>query len=148
VDAETQLKSIRDLMTGPFDLDDQWFQSQAGVFKLIEVIAKAEPITGVRIENNILYFSFAGRDDYIRIADSLKLCCESRYMITDDDLGELIGQYIVNIDLGRGDDAFEDDCFNVLDSVFLKIQGSSSSVTIKNYNSHNGYYGGFNIEIF
>lgn len=39
----------------------------------------------------------------------------------------------------------KDEDYEVLEAQFLEIQTSGGFVTIKNYNSHNGYYGGFRL---
>lgn len=75
--------------------------------------------------------------------DDGQSCCEYRYMESDDNLDALVGYELRSIEMKDGPDVEED--YEVLECQFLEIQTSGSFVTVKNYNSHNGYYGGFSL---
>lgn len=74
--------------------------------------------------------------------DDGQSCCESRWMHTDDDLTQLVGNKLVNIEVESGPDEVGE-WGDSKDSQFLRIVTDKSHVTVVNYNSHNGYYGGF-----
>ena len=79
----------------------------------------------------------------VRIKDQFSLCCESRFMRTDDDLTDIIGGRILGIEIKP--------CATYTESMepgeieFLEIATDKGFVTISNHNDHNGYYGGFDI---
>ena len=82
----------------------------------------------------------------LELVDAGQSCCEKRYFKTEDDLSDLIGERLVRIELvgaaGSSTGVDEDD---VLDWTFLKITTDRQQVSITAYNSHNGYYAGFDI---
>lgn len=88
----------------------------------------------------------------IRLGDATTLvlwdggqsCCEHRYMNTDDDLQEIVGGELKDIFIADGPTEREDgEHGDFLETQFLKIQTTKGEITVANYNSHNGYYGGF-----
>ena len=81
----------------------------------------------------------------IRIFDSASYCCEYRYMATDDFLGELVGETIIKIELKDGPEEDNEDAGEYKEIQFLEITTSGGFATLKNYNVHNGYYGGFDV---
>ena len=86
--------------------------------------------------------------DVLVISDKEHICCESRYMHTDDDLPYYVGAKLIGIDLRDGpteetqDDYGMDVC---RESQFLIVQTDRGAITVVNYNDHNGYYGKFDI---
>jgi hypothetical protein len=85
----------------------------------------------------------------ISITDEGQSCCESRYMTCDDEPSELNGQKLIHIITKDGPqpEKSEDDWGDVHDIAFLEIQGDKSSITFATHNQHNGYYGGFGLNI-
>ena len=81
----------------------------------------------------------------IQITDEGQSCCEHRYMTTDDDVNSLVGSVIQTIMVKSGPEA-EDD-YEVHDQEFLEIQTNKGFISIVNHNEHNGYYGGFSLNI-
>lgn len=82
----------------------------------------------------------------IAIYDDGQSCCEHRYMHTDDDLSVHIGATLVDGELRDGpEDTGE--YGDSLECQFLLITTSRGVFTIANYNSHNGYYGGFAVRV-
>lgn len=71
-------------------------------------------------------------------------CCENRYMHTDDDLTALVGETLVSVRHGGGNEEGEMDAC-VVEAEFVHIQTNRDSVVIGTYNSHNGYYGGLDL---
>lgn len=88
-------------------------------------------------------------DDGVRIfiLDNGQQCCEERWMSSDDDLGSLVGGLLVAIELKDGTPEEYDRTGVDAEIQFLEIRTDRGFVTIVNYNDHNGYYGGFEIEI-
>lgn len=66
--------------------------------------------------------------------DGGQQCCEHRYMETSDNLPSFEGAIF------KGAEVWEHD-----NMAFLKIRTDKGVLTIDNYNKHNGYYAGFEI---
>ena len=79
----------------------------------------------------------------IRIWDDGQSCCESRYMMTDDDPADLVGQKIVSIQTRDADETKRGEYDEAHEVCFVIIQGDKSAITVATHNEHNGYYGGF-----
>jgi len=82
----------------------------------------------------------------IEFYDDAQSCCEYRYMHTDDDLSSLVGGILLAAEVRdggttRGDYGVETEC------QFLVVETDKGSATVANYNSHNGYYGGFALRV-
>jgi hypothetical protein len=97
------------------------------------------------------FINFEFTDTYfcLKIADKGQECCESRYITCDDDTSHFIGATYQGYELleappGEGDDPDDDRCH---ECQFLVINTSTGSFRCVTHNEHNGYYGGFNIEI-
>lgn len=78
------------------------------------------------------------------LTDTMQQCCEHRYMQTDDDLSILKGKYLSKIVVKDGT-MRDDGRVTCIESQFLELHYHIGFVTIKSYNEHNGYYGGFDI---
>lgn len=82
----------------------------------------------------------------LHIMDVARHCCETRYVTTDDDIVSLNDSTLVDVKLLSGSSEIDEyDCS--LDSMFLHIETSKGTVTFVNHNEHNGYYGGFDMEV-
>lgn len=81
----------------------------------------------------------------IHITDQGQSCCEHRYMTCDDDVKSLVGQKLKHIIVKDTADTGEDGSSHEI--CFLEIQGDKSSITFATHNEHNGYYGGFGLNI-
>lgn len=97
-----------------------------------------------------LYIHFKD-NSYIKILDDMQSCCEHRYMTTDDKLDEYIGGSLLNIEVKPIPiplSEYGDDNPNTEREIeFLEVTTTKGSFVIVNHNDHNGYYGGFNVEI-
>lgn len=97
----------------------------------------------------------------IIMADKAQQCCESRYMHSDDKLSYYIGAKLLNGRIEDVSNSYEkvrefldhfiktgEESFytNETECQFLIIDTDKGSFTIANYNEHNGYYSGFNLE--
>ena len=82
-------------------------------------------------------------DGGLKLLDYGQLCCESRYMRTDDDLSEFVGAVVNGFELKQAPD--QEDEYGVHEVQFLEIATSKGAITFASHNEHNGYYGGFHI---
>jgi hypothetical protein len=102
-------------------------------------------ICGAEIKDNRLVLTLDGSQK-IEIWDDGQLCCERRYMTTDDDLSSLVGHKLTRIDSKPGENQeFHNDTYN--ETVFVEIGTDQGFVTVTNHNEHNGYYGGFYLKV-
>lgn len=79
----------------------------------------------------------------IKLFDDGQLCCELRYMYTDDELQDFVGSQFLSAEVREGPEIERE--YEVKESEFLLITTSIGQFTVVNYNEHNGYYGGFAI---
>ena len=98
--------------------------------------------------DNALFLTF---DDgvKIRVFDDGQSCCESRYMQTDDDVKWLEGKVLRELSLKDGTQPKKDDDDDYGDHEiqFLEVMTNDGCITFANHNEHNGYYGGFAMNI-
>jgi len=80
----------------------------------------------------------------LKLQDAARSCCESRYMITDDNLDELVGATLTGLEIVDSRET-EKESGDVVETQFLKVITDKGTATIANYNSHNGYYGGISL---
>ena len=80
------------------------------------------------------------------IADQGHQCCERRYMRTDDDLSDLVGAELRSAEI-RDTVDLDDPDGESHQVQFLVLQTSKGDLTLANHNEHNGYYGGFDVEL-
>lgn len=105
----------------------------AAVGKTITAVSLDEERNRLRVDTN-------GAPPF-ELFDNGQSCCEHRYMKTDDDLGSFIGATLLGVEVADGPAA--DEHGDQIDCQFLRLKTSTGDLTIANYNSHNGYYGGF-----
>ena len=108
-------------------------------------LAERKRIKSISITDDQLKLVF-GDDTGFVLWDNGQSCCERRYMHTDDDLQSLVGQCLVSIDVETGESG-ESEWGEEKEVQFLKIQTDQGFATVANYNVHNGYYGGFALNI-
>lgn len=77
--------------------------------------------------------------------DDGQSCCESRYMKTDDKFEDFVGATLVSMELKQAPDM--EDEYGEHEVQFLEIMTSKGALTMASHNEHNGYYGGFAIEL-
>jgi hypothetical protein len=81
----------------------------------------------------------------IIISDQGQSCCENRYMTCDDKPSDLVGQELRKIEVKEYKNEDQDyDCHEI---AFLEIGTDQTSITFATHNEHNGYYGGFGLDI-
>lgn len=97
-----------------------------------------KPIEAIEVSDDVLRIQAGG--GAITIKDTGQSCCEHRYMHTDDELPYYVGAKLVGLELRDGP---AEESGEPKECQFLLIQTDKGTITIANYNEHNGYYGGF-----
>lgn len=94
-------------------------------------------------EHNDLKFEFED-GTHLKLWDGGQSCCETRYMVTADDLTEYSGAKLLDLEVK--------DAPNITDKYgdhevqFLDVKTDKGIFQMANHNEHNGYYGGFYIK--
>jgi len=83
----------------------------------------------------------------LRAWDDAQSCCEHRYMNTDDDLSAFAGATFNGMELREGPYVKDGEWGSVSECQFLLVNTDRGTFTVANYNDHNGYYGGFGLEV-
>ena len=83
----------------------------------------------------------------IALTDNGQSCCESRYMKCDDNLKDLVGGKLESIEIVKVDDVTPSYFQEKHQVAFIKISTDKGSITINTHVEHNGYYGGFILNI-
>jgi hypothetical protein len=99
-------------------------------------------IKTVALVENELQFTFED-DTLLRIFDDGQSCCESRYMVTADELQDYVGATLLNFELKEAPNM--EDEYGDHEVQFLDVITNKGVFQMANHNEHNGYYGGFSI---
>ena len=81
----------------------------------------------------------------IRICDEGQSCCEHRYMHTDDEIQYYVGSKFLGCELRSAPNLPDE--WGEHEVQFLLVNTDRGTFTMVSHNKHNGYYGGFAIEI-
>lgn len=116
--------------------------NEKNVNSYIKAIGKT--IKDIFKENNALTIKF---DDgkKLLISDGGQSSCEERYMTIDDDLSGYDGAILNKIELRDVQESEEN--YEVHETQFVVVTTSKGSFTVCTHNVHNGYYGGFYLEL-
>jgi len=82
----------------------------------------------------------------IKIWDDGQSCCEERHMSCEDDVSDLEGHFLRNIEVkssGEEDAGWD----GVYEWCFIEIATDQNFITLQTHNEHSGYYGGFGLSI-
>lgn len=101
-------------------------------------------IRGISINDTMLTLRL-NNDTELILTDQGQDCCERRYMHTDDNLTNFFDSILLNIRIVDGP-SIENEDYGYNDSQFLIVDTSKGSFTVVNYNKHNGFYYGFDIQ--
>jgi len=101
-------------------------------------------IVTIVLVDHVLQFTFMD-GSILSLADDGQLCCESRYMTSDDNFKNFIGGNLLGISLEDAPSVSSSEEDNVHDVQFLHVKTSKGSFTVENHVEHNGYYSGFDI---
>ena len=102
-------------------------------------------IASVALEDEELRMRFTDGTG-VAFFDNGQSCCESRYMRTDDDLPYFVGATLMDAEMRDSPDE-EDEHGECHEVQFLIVTTSKGSFTMASHNEHNGYYGGFSLEV-
>jgi len=103
---------------------------------------KDKSISALALVNSELVFEFS--DGYkMKLFDDGQSCCESRYMMTDDNLSDFIGSTLLDAEVLSAPN--EPDEYGEHEVQFLVIRTDRGAFTMATHNEHNGYYGGFSV---
>jgi hypothetical protein len=116
----------------------------AGYEEDIKVVKSSvgKTIDSVKIKDDTLVLKFTDRTGLV-LWDNGQTCCESRYMVCDDNLVEFENATFLGVEVQDGEslpNGGEDH-----EVQFLRIKTSLGDIVCSNHNEHNGYYGGFSI---
>lgn len=109
--------------------------------------ARESKIDNVKFDNTKLIFTL--ENGYVfTVSDCASECCEIRYMVCDDDLSFFKGSYFQNI-VEKTYKEIESDpnLESYHEVVFVEVISTKGSCTLVCHNEHNGYYGGFDVEV-
>ena len=104
-------------------------------------IAAVEMRTG---DPDALRFTFTD-ETAIEFRDEGQSCCEDRFMTTDDDLPSFVGSTILDAEIADGPTTEGE--YEERETQFLNVKTSVGVLTVVTHNRHNGYYGGFSVEV-
>lgn len=107
--------------------------------------ALGKKITHAELEGDGLVLKFEGGTG-IRISDKGQSCCEHRYMDTDDNLSDLVGDELRDILVSDGPDQ-KDEYGAAHEVQFLRVFTNNNVAVVQTHNEHNGYYGGFALDV-
>ena len=97
----------------------------------------------LKLSDDALIFTFSDNSK-IRLHNAKQECSEVRFMRTDDNLSDFIGATLYGAEVKNGP-SYDHDL--VSDSQFLIVSTSKGEFTVVNYNTHNGYYSGFDLQM-
>lgn len=101
-------------------------------------------INKVWIDEHSLHFQLSDGTKFL-LSDEGQSCCETRYMSTDDDLSYYNNSILIDIELKNC--TSEENDWDEHEIQFVDVTTSKGTFTLANHNIHNGYYGGFLIEL-
>lgn len=127
------------------DVDDESRKTISGCVGKLIVGAELRPYLivdedseGEGIDGFVIEFETGEK---LWLWDDGRLCCEKRYMTTDDDPHCLINTRLVMVyGTGVDRDYGESCCY---EAVFITVQTDKCSVKLVNHNEDNGQYAGF-----
>ena len=112
--------------------------------------ATGKTITKIELDSvadpNVIRVQFEGGTEF-HITDEGQSCCETRYMRTDDNLSDVEGARLLSVELRDAPPQEDPDSGEVHEVSFLSLNTDRGSVVFSTHNEHNGYYGGFCIEV-
>lgn len=111
----------------------------------LQMSCVGKEIEKVVLEDNRLAIVFEDGTG-LQFLDNGQNCCETRYFSCDgDDLSEFVGAKYVESFVKEAPNI--EDEYEEHEVCFLEVLTSRGSITVSAHNEHNGYYGGFDIEV-
>lgn len=113
--------------------------------KSFALVKNAPPVSKWMSEADQFQITF---EDGSRVAilDEGQSCCESRYMVCDDNLDGWEGATFTGIEQTDGPST-EGEYGEMHEVQFVNVQTDRGRVQLVTHNEHNGYYGGFAVSI-
>jgi hypothetical protein len=113
-----------------------------GNAETVETIKTAigKKIARLWLAGDALHFHFEDGTG-MRLFDDGQSCCESRYMVIDDDLEYHSGAVLKDVQLREAPDVETE--YDTHEVQFLEVHTDKGVVSAATHNEHNGYYGGF-----
>lgn len=102
-------------------------------------------VVEARLENNRFILDFADGTKMI-LEDQGQSCCESRYITCDDDLSKLKGGKLKRVEV-MTQRCLPDIEYGEHEISFVEVATDECFVTLCTHNEHNGYYGGFALNL-
>lgn len=99
-------------------------------------------ISEIKLDDDVLSIVFSDSST-LKISDDEQWCCESRYIRTDDNLGDLVGCKLIDVVIKDAPSIDEE--YGEHEVQFLEIKTDKNFCTLSCHNEHNGYYSGFSI---
>lgn len=102
-------------------------------------------ISSVSVEEKRVVVGFTDGAGFV-LKDEGQSCCEYRYLTTDDDPNALVGLTFRDI-VEKPGECKEEEGGECHDTMFVDIVADGAWITLCTHNEHNGWYGGFSIEL-
>jgi hypothetical protein len=84
---------------------------------------------------------------HLRLADEMRSCCENRHMTCDDELTFMRGAKLLWIEEKPVQDLSKPGEYEKHEAVFIEVVTDRGAITLCTHNEHNGYYGGFDLQL-
>ncbi len=105
--------------------------------------ALGKTIAALRLgDDDALHFEFSDGSK-MKLSDDGQMCCETRYMRTDDNLADYVGAKFLGAEIKDAPDEYGE--YGEHEVQFLEVQTDRGVFTMASHNEHTGYYGGFSI---
>lgn len=102
-------------------------------------------IRAAQLTDDVLTLTFSDGST-ARVSDQGQSCCEHRYITCDDDLNKIVGDTLRKIEARDGTDT-EGEYGECHEKAFVEVATDKCFITLVTHNEHNGYYGGFDLEV-
>lgn len=105
---------------------------------------EGKEIAGISLVDDRLRIRFT--DGFTLVAaDEGQSCCEHRYMTTDDKFEDFVGGTFIGMEIKEAPTISGE--YDEHEIQFLEVKTSKGEFTMASHNEHNGYYGGFYIQL-
>lgn len=101
-------------------------------------------VIGASVSDECLQLDFSDGTSML-LTDEGQCCCEARYITCDDNPSDLVGGVLTNIEVKES--TCHDGDWEYHEMCFVEIATNLFSITICTHNEHNGYYGGFALNL-
>ena len=114
----------------------------------IKTIVKAEITESDYTENRQEGVRLTFMDgSVLEVVDDARACCESRYVVCDDNPEDLVGGRLTRVEVVHVGNVPDPDDGGVREEALLVIDTDKDTLTLTTRNDNNGYYGGFDVRL-